>query len=141
MGRGHFLFHQTVDLPRLANELFRRNRVEHRTTLGRSVLNRRTLVLLSAVLLVPVGFGMKAYSGPLAMWVRDSLAGLVYVAFWCLVASAILPRARAFIIAVSVTAVTCVLEVGQLVDHPALTPVREHTLGAALLRTQIRSCL
>ncbi|MGP8243973.1 MAG: hypothetical protein ACLQVN_05585 [Bryobacteraceae bacterium] len=46
-------------------------------------------VLISLLVLVPVGFYSKFYRGPVREWVNDSLGGTFYVIFWCLVARCI----------------------------------------------------
>jgi hypothetical protein len=92
-----------------------------------------TLVSLTAV--VPTGFYTKFYGGPAADWVNNSLGGVFYEIFWCLVIFFLFPRARAWTIGVGVLMVTCVLEIAQLWHLPALTLIRSHFLGATLLGT------
>ncbi len=81
------------------------------------------------------GLAAKLYRGPGADWLNDSLAGLLYVVFWCLAAAIVFPRASAGRIALVVLAVTCGLEVLQLWRPPWLQEVRATFLGAALLGT------
>jgi hypothetical protein len=91
--------------------------------------------LASIVVIVPVGFYSKLYRGPGAHWVNDSLGGVFYVIFWCLVAFLVWPGRRPSIVASLVLAVTCGLEFLQL-WHPALLEaLRSHFLGAAVLGT------
>jgi hypothetical protein len=75
--------------------------------------------LASIVVIVPVGFYSKLYRGPAAHWGNDSLGGVFYVIFWCLVAFLFWPSRRPSIVASLVLAVTCGLEFLQL-WHPAL---------------------
>ena len=91
--------------------------------------------IVSLVLIVPVGFYSKFYEGPASNWVNNSLGGVFYVIFWCLVAILALPRARPVIVAIVVLLVTCALEFLQL-WHPAfLQAIRKHFLGRTVLGT------
>lgn len=45
----------------------------------------RLQTIISILIIVPVGFYSKFYSGLAQDWVRDSLGGVFYVMFWCLV--------------------------------------------------------
>ena len=95
---------------------------------------RRTLpLLLSIALIVPVGFYSKSYRGPAAHWVNDSLGGVFYVIFWCLVAAVLLPRARAGRITVAVLAGTCALEFLQRWHPPFLEHLRSFFIGRTIL--------
>jgi hypothetical protein len=94
---------------------------------------RRLLVLLAFV--VPLGFATKAYRGPLQVWVNDSLGGVWYEVFWCLVAAFAFPRSRPGRIAVWVFFATGVLETLQL-WHPAfLETIRSTVIGRTLIGT------
>jgi hypothetical protein len=103
-----------------------------------------TFVCLAVV--VPLGFGLKIYragpghsSVPLQHYLNNSLAGVAYEVFWCLLAFLIWPRRRAIVpICVSVFVATTALEFLQL-WHPAspnpLEAARSTFLGRALLGT------
>ena len=96
----------------------------------------RTRTILSLVVLVPTGFGLKLYAGPLSGWVNDSFAGAAYVCFWCLVLFVAWPRQRAVApIVIGVLAATCGLELLQLWHPPFLQAVRSTFLGRALIGT------
>ena len=96
----------------------------------------RLFALLSIALVVPLGFGLKFYPGPLRGWVNDSLGGVAYEIFWCLVLFAIWPRRAAINpIVIGVLVVTCLLEALQLVDHPILDRIRGNFLGRTLIGT------
>ena len=87
------------------------------------------LILLIALL----GFGSKLYSGIGSSWFNDSLAGLFYETFWCLVVFLIRPGLKPLLIASWVFAMTSLLELLQL-WHPAfLQIVRSTFIGAALI--------
>ena len=91
------------------------------------------LAFASLTVIVPVGFYTKFYDGPASDWVNNSLGGVFYVIFWCLLLFFLFPGARTWTIALGVLLVTCVLEFAQLWHPPALTLIRSHFLGATLL--------
>ncbi|HVW09468.1 MAG TPA: DUF2809 domain-containing protein [Bryobacteraceae bacterium] len=92
-------------------------------------------LLLSLVILTPLGFYTKFYRGPAAFWVNTSLGGLLYEIFWCLLAALVLPSVRSRTIALWVLAITCMLEFLQLWHPPPLEAVRATFLGRAVLGT------
>jgi hypothetical protein len=96
-------------------------------------LYRRRWTLLCTVLLVPLGFYTKAYSGPASVWVHHSLGGVLYVLFFSLFFSILFPAARPWKIALPVFLGTCGLECLQLWHPPILESLRSTFLGAALL--------
>jgi hypothetical protein len=96
----------------------------------------RLVALLSIAFVVPLGFGLKFYPGPLRGWVNDSLGGVAYEIFWCLVLFAIWPRRSAINpIVIGVLVATCLLEALQLVEHPILDRIRGNFLGRTLIGT------
>ncbi len=96
---------------------------------------QRVLTTLSISLIVPVGLYTRFYGGIGESWVRESLGGVFYVIFWCLVVYLILDTARPRVIAMSVLLVTAGLEFLQLWHPPALETLRRSFLGSALLGT------
>jgi hypothetical protein len=84
---------------------------------------------------VPLGFFTKIYAGPAATWVNNSLSGILYVIFWCLLALLLAPDARPGIIALLVLIITCILELAQLWHPPALESLRGSFIGRTLLGT------
>ncbi len=88
-----------------------------------------TFVLL--LLIIPLGFYTKVYSGPANMWVNNSLGGFFYEIFWILLVSFLFPKAKPFRIALWVFLVTCAIEFLQL-WHP---PFLEMPLGNFIGRT------
>lgn len=95
----------------------------------------RILAILSLLLITPLGFACKAYGGPLHGWVNDSIAGVFYEIFWCLVVLASFPGARAFLTGAAVLVVTSVLEFLQLSHNPFLEGLRTFYFGKVLLGT------
>jgi len=75
------------------------------------------------------------YDGPFADWANNSLAGVLYVVFWCIFVHLLFPRIRPAYIAVAVLIVTCLLEIMQLWHPPLLEYVRGFVLGQILIGT------
>ena len=95
----------------------------------------RLYTILSLFLITPVGFYTKFYEGPAAHWVNNSLGGVFYEIFWCLLIFFLVPGVRPALIAVGVLLVTCGLECMQLWHPPFLQWIRGTFLGAAVLGT------
>jgi hypothetical protein len=83
--------------------------------------------------IVPLGFYTKFYSGPAADWVNDSLGGVFYEIFWCLVISLLFSKANPLAIALAVFVVTCTLEFLQLWHPPFLELIRRNFIGGTIL--------
>lgn len=79
---------------------------------------QRHWTILSILAITPIGFASKFYSGYGQDWVSNSLGGVFYVIFWCLVVVLFFDRLRPALIAAGVLTVTCTLEFLQL-WHPA----------------------
>jgi len=82
-----------------------------------------------------LGFYTKIYSGPGASWVNNSLGGVFYEIFWCLLVFLLMENARALVIATSVFIVTCILEVLQLWHPEFLEFIRSYFIGRTVLGT------
>jgi hypothetical protein len=94
---------------------------------------QRLLILLSLVVIIPIGLLTKFYTGPGQTWVNDSLGGLFYEIFWCLVFGFIFIKSQPLQIAVWVLIITCLLEILQL-WHPAfLEFFRDYFIGRTIL--------
>lgn len=90
-------------------------------------------VFLAQVVVIPLGFLSKFYSGPGEDFVNNSLGGLLYVVFWTLLFSLIFPGTRALKVAAAVLLVTCTLEFLQRWHPPFLEWVRASFIGATLI--------
>jgi hypothetical protein len=88
---------------------------------------------ISILIIVPIGFYSKFYSGPNAFWVNNSLGGVFYEIFWCLVIFLLLPNIIPWRIALVVFIVTCGLEFLQLWHPPFLQLLRGNFLGRSIL--------
>jgi len=95
----------------------------------------RNWALVSLIIIVPIGFYSKFYRGPAAAWVNDSLGGVFYEIFWCLLILLFLPKVKPWIIALCVLVVTCILEFMQLWHPPFLEILRSNFMGRTLLGT------
>lgn len=98
-----------------------------------SMARQRWLALAGMAIAVPVGFGVKYYSGPGAQWANHSLAGAVYEIFWQFAVLFCLPRARPWKIALWVFVATCGIEFLQLWKPPLLEALRANFAGRAIL--------
>jgi hypothetical protein len=90
---------------------------------------------VSLFLLVPLGFLTKIYSGPAETWVRNSLGGVLYEAFWIWLVLLFFQRLRPWKAAAWVFASTCCLEAAQLWHPLALERIRSTFMGRTLLGT------
>ena len=102
-------------------------------TLNSTMKKQKIHTFFSAVILIPIGLYTKLYSGIGAVWVHNSLGGLVYVVFWCLVFYLLLPSAKIILITSGVLFVTCCLEFMQLWEPPFLTAIRSTFTGRAMI--------
>jgi len=82
-----------------------------------------------------LGFALKYYPGPARGLFNNSLAGIAYVVFWCLLAKLLFHRVKSHKIVISVTLITCLLEFAQLWHPPFLIYLRSFWLGKILLGT------
>jgi len=97
--------------------------------------SKRLFTLASLVIIVPIGFYTKFYSGPAANWVNDSLGGVFYEIFWCLNFFFFFQKANSLIISIVVLLLTCFLEFLQLWHPPFLEFLRSSFIGSVILGT------
>lgn len=94
---------------------------------------KRSLIALSLLIIVPIGFYSKFYNGPASFWVNNFLGGVFYEIFWCLIIYFINPKTSPWKIAGGVFIATCLLEFLQL-WHPAfLEAIRSSFIGVTIL--------
>ncbi|MDO9548432.1 MAG: DUF2809 domain-containing protein [Candidatus Marinimicrobia bacterium] len=98
-----------------------------------SFLHRNRSVLIALLIITPIGFYSKFYSGPLRYWVNDSLCDVFYVIFWCLVLALFFNRLKPMHIAGIVLFATCILEFLQLWHPPFLELLRSNFIGVTIL--------
>ena len=92
-------------------------------------------ICISLLVVVPLGFYTKFYVGYGQSWVRDSLGGVFYEIFWCLVVYLCCRSLRIGVIAAMVLFGTCCLEFLQLWHPPFLEYLRSNFLGRTILGT------
>jgi len=100
-----------------------------------NISTKQKWVLFLLLLFTPIGFYSKFYSGPAADWVNDSLGGVFYEIFWCLLVFLFFVNIKARVIATSVFIVTCFLEVLQLWHPEFLEIIRSYFIGRTVLGT------
>jgi hypothetical protein len=94
----------------------------------------RARAAIALALVVPLGFALKTYSGPLEWLIRNWGASICYEIFFMLFAFLFFPRRRAILpIAVCVCLATIALEFLQLWHPPFLEAVRATFIGQALI--------
>ena len=92
-----------------------------------SYLNKRTLFTLIALLIItPLGFFTKFYTGNASAWVNNSLGGVFYEIFWCLLIYLLFTKIKPIIIAIIVLFTTCALEFTQLWKPQFLEMLRDN---------------
>jgi hypothetical protein len=96
----------------------------------------RKRILVSLLVITPLGFLFKLYAGPAQGWFNNYAAGVLYEIFWCLILLFFWPH-RKFTakIAMGVLVVTSLLEVLQLWHPWMLEQIRSTFLGRTLLGT------
>lgn len=99
------------------------------------ISTKQKWALILLLLITPLGFYTKYYSGPAADWVNDSLGGIFYEIFWCLLVFLFFINTKAWVIAASVFIVTCFLEVLQLWHPEFLEFIRSYFIGRIILGT------
>lgn len=95
----------------------------------------RLIVLISLILMIPIGLATKFYRGPFDTWLNHSVGGIFYEMFWILLGVAIWPRWQPGAVAAGVFLVTSFLEFLQLWHLPGLTVIRSTLIGRLLLGT------
>jgi hypothetical protein len=96
----------------------------------------RKRIIFSLLIVTPLGFLFKFYSGPAQWWFNNYGAGLLYIIFWIMVVSFFVTDRRLINrIPILVLVVTCALEVLQLWHPWFLEKVRSTFLGKALIGT------
>lgn len=82
--------------------------------------------IILLVLLIIVGVSTKFYHGVASEFVNNHLGGIIYVIFWILFFSTILPKQKPFKITLWVFMITCVIEFTQLYHPIYLEKLREY---------------
>ena len=96
----------------------------------------RIKIFVLLLIITPLGFLCKFYSGPISSWINNSIAGLLYEIFWIFVALFFLPK-RKYIIKIVfwVFLTTSLLELLQLWHSWVLEQIRATFIGRSLIGT------
>lgn len=93
-------------------------------------------VIITLVILVPLGIALKLYPGPGRNWINNYSAGIIYEIFWIVFGLIFVKSWRsAGLLPVFVFIATCLIEFAQLWHPGFLTTVRSCFAGQALLGT------
>ena len=90
----------------------------------------KKLVLL--LVIIPIGFLTKVYTGFGAEFVHNHLGGIIYVVFFILFTSIFFSKANPLVLSVIVLFVTILLEFTQLIQNPTLNKLRQYFIVRAL---------
>ena len=90
------------------------------------------VALFFLMILIPIGFYSKLYSGYGHEWVNNRLGGVFYEMFWCLVFYILFPKIKVFKIALTVCLITCLLEFAQLLNNDFLDIIRSNFIGQTI---------
>jgi len=93
----------------------------------------RLLLLISILIIVPLGLMMKFYRGPGQEWLNNTFGGVPYEIFWILLVVFIWPQVSAVWASVGVCLATCGLEFLQLWQPPFLQAIRATLIGRLVL--------
>ena len=104
-------------------------------SIGSNITKRRLWTLVLLLIIIPIGFFTKLYSGPAKDWVNNSLGGVLYEIFWCLFIFLLFTKIRIWVITILIFIATCVLEIMQLWHPPFLEFIRNFFLGRTLIGT------
>ena len=98
-------------------------------------IKTKTYTILSILIVTPLGFYTKLYTGAGATWINNHLGGTFYVIFWCLIVYFIFPQSKPVIIAGWILVVTILLEFLQLFHPKFLEYFRESFIGKTIIGT------
>lgn len=90
------------------------------------------LAIIVLLILIPVGFYSKLYSGTGHEWINNKLGGVFYEMFWCVVFYILLPKSKPIRIAIWVFIITCILEFIQLLDKSFLEIIKSNFIGQTI---------
>ena len=96
-------------------------------------MKNKVYAIIFLLIIIPVGFYTKLYSGLGHEWINNKFGGVLYEIFWCLVFYILLPKSKPVKIAIWVFSVTCVLEFVQLSDNSFLEIIRSNFIGQTII--------
>ncbi len=93
------------------------------------------VAILSLLFILPIGIFTKFYTGLASDWVNNSLGGIFYEIFWCILFSVFFHKTNPFKIVLFVLGITCILEFLQLFNFSFLQLIRSCFIGRTLIGT------
>ena len=95
----------------------------------------RLITFLSILIITPLGFYSKFYKGLFEFWVNNSLCGVFYEIFWCLIVFLFFQKIKPKMIALLIFLITCLVEFSQLWHPHFLEVIRNTFIGRTILGT------
>ncbi|NJR51033.1 MAG: DUF2809 domain-containing protein [Leptolyngbyaceae cyanobacterium CSU_1_3] len=96
-------------------------------------MSYRFALLMSAILLVPIGAVLRFSQWFGLAWLHDALGSVAYEMFWIVLVLFCLPKRSPLKVAISVCLATCTIEVLQLWQPPLLQALRATLPGRLIL--------
>lgn len=96
-------------------------------------LRDRIAILVSIVVIVPLGYGIRFSSGLGSPWLHDALGSIAYEIFWILLVTFFIPKKPVIWVAMGVCFFTGVVEFLQLWQPPFLQMLRSTLPGRLIL--------
>lgn len=93
----------------------------------------RISLLISIILIVPIGYMIRFSQGIVPAWVNDSFGSLAYEIFWIVLVQFCYPKASAAWTAIAICLATCLIEFLQLWQPPFLQAIRATLPGRLVL--------
>lgn len=94
---------------------------------------QRIYTIIILLIIIPLGFYTKLYTGPGHEWINNKLGGVFYEIFWCLLFFIILPNIKPIKIALWVYIITCILEFIQLFSNSFFEIIRTNYIGQTIV--------
>jgi len=98
-------------------------------------LNRNKYTIISILVIIPAGIFTKFYHGLFDNWINNSLGGILYVIFWCLLFRLMNNRIKSGTIVMVIFILTCFIEFTQLFSNVFLDWIRSFFVGRIIIGT------
>jgi hypothetical protein len=93
----------------------------------------RVALLISILLIIPIGYIIRFSQGIVPYWINDSFGSIAYEIFWIVFMQFCYPKASPFWSAIGVCLATCAIEFLQLWQPPFLQAIRATLPGRLVL--------
>ena len=94
---------------------------------------QRIAYLVILIILIPLGFYLKEFTGQYQNIVNNKFAGSIYVMFWSFLAILLFPKSNKLYVLLWVLAITIGLEFTQFLEFPWLLELRKSYIIKALI--------